>query len=144
MPKPSRHQARITAFQIIYSREKLGIQEQGEARVIKDAGLVSKYATFCTSLVDRTWQNLEQIDQYIQKNLKNWKQSRIAPTLNALLRISICELIFLKETESKIIINEAIEICKHFVDEKATKICNGVLHSISETLRVVQENENVR
>jgi len=143
MPKPSRHKARILAFQTIYSRQKLGINLLAEDQLIAESGLQGKYRDFTLELVEKTWNRLDEIDKIIQNNLKNWKQQRITDTLNALLRIGIGELLQYSETECKIIINEAIEICKKYVDEKATKICNGVLHSASKEIRVELKNENV-
>lgn len=143
MPKPSRHQARVLAFQTIYSRHKLGINPKGESHLLIESGLQGKYKDFSQGLINATWERLSTIDGIIQKFLKNWKQHRISDSLNALLRIGIGELLHYKDTESKIIINEALEICKKFVDEKATKMCNGVLHSASKEIRVEQRNENV-
>lgn len=141
MPKPSRHNARILAFRILYSRSKVGISADGEDKVFEEAGLTSKYQEFSKNLIEGTWQELDKIDSIIQKKLKNWKQTRIADTLNALLRVSIGELLIFPETESKIIINEALEICKEYVDAKATRICNGVLHSAAEEIRVEQDHQ---
>lgn len=132
MPKPTRHSARILALQIIYSRSKLGINQAGESEVIRDSCLKGKYREFGSQLIETTWKHLSEIDLAIQKHLKNWKQNRLTDTLNALLRISVAELLFFPETEKKIVINEAIELCREFVDEKATKMCNGVLHSVSK------------
>lgn len=140
MSKPSRHKARILAFQTIYCRHKLGINAAGEKQLLEESGLQGKYREFSWGLVEHTWNRLAEIDTVIQNHLKNWKQHRISDTLNALLRIGIGELLQYSETETKIIINEAIEICKLYVDEKATKICNGVLHSAAKEIRVEQKN----
>ena len=135
MPKSTRHSARILALQIIYSRDKLGVNNAGEKVVFQVSQLKGKYKEFSSQLIQNTWDNLAVIDQSIQQHLKNWKQTRLTDTLNALLRISAAELIFFPDTESKIIINEAIELCREFVDEKATKMCNGVLHAIANEKR---------
>ncbi len=143
MLNQTRHSARILAFRLIYCRNKLGINQNGEAQLLNESKLQDKYLGFCRNLVDKTWENLDQIDPIIQGKLKNWKQHRLSETLNALLRISICEFLFFPETESKIIINEAIEICKYHVDEKATRICNGVLHAASSEIRVEHSDEKI-
>ena len=131
MPKASRHDARILALQIVYSRSKIGKNLPGEKLVLEDSQLHNKYIDFANLLVDKTWDNLKEIDGSIQKHLKNWKQDRLTGTLNALLRISVAELKYFSETERKVVFNEAIELCREFVDEKATKMCNGVLHSVA-------------
>ncbi|MBU2515072.1 transcription antitermination factor NusB [bacterium] len=141
MPIPTRHSARILALQIVYSREKLGVNHTGESAVFDESLLKGKYKEFSSLLIETTWNNLTNVDQTIQKYLKNWKQTRLTDTLNALLRISVAEMLYFPDTESKIIINEAIEICREFVDEKATKMCNGVLHSVSKEIRLVSSDE---
>ena len=143
MPRQTRHNARILAFQAVYCRDKLGINRAGESQLFTDSGLKGAYLEFSRELTEKTWNNLSDIDPVIQSNLKNWKQHRLTDTLNSLLRIGICELLFFKETESKIIINEAIEICKKYVDEKASRMCNGVLHAAAKELRVEQTGAKI-
>ena len=130
MSRSTRHNSRILAFQITYTRAKFGIHHKGEELLFKQAGLTGNYQIFFQNLVDTTWEKLDEIDKVIQQHLTNWKQTRISETLNALLRISSCELLFFPEIDNKIVINEAIEICRNFVGEKATKFCNGDLHAV--------------
>jgi transcription antitermination protein NusB len=135
MPKSSRRKARILAFQIVYNRQKLGIQTEGEALHSSFSSLSDDHRQFSHDLVNTTWQNLERIDQTIQSHLINWKQSRISISLNALLRVCSGELLFFPDTDGKIVLNEAIEICKTFVDDSATGILNGVLHAIWQEMQ---------
>ncbi len=140
MPRPTRSKARILAFQIVYNRDKIGINQQGEDLLFKNSNLSKPYETFSQSLVETTWQKLGEIDSAIKKHLINWKQTRISDTLNALLRVATCEILFFPKTDSKVVFNEAIEICRNYVDEKATKLCNGTLHSIWQDM---EENSNL-
>lgn len=134
MSQPTRRTAREIAFQVLYHRAKLGITPYGEDLLIQSIENNKKLHAYCKYLIQQTWDNLDQIDSVIEKYLINWKQSRISDSLNALLRLSVCELLFEHDIEGKIILNEAIEICKKYVDEKATKMCNGVLHSVYQKL----------
>jgi len=134
MPLPSRRSARILAFQILYQRENLGVFEETEQSLFQFAELKQKHRTFATNLIQNAWENQKQIDQAISSNLSTWRQTRLSSTLNTILRLSTCELL-MKELDDKIIINEAIEICRHFSDEVATKLCNGVLNSIAESIK---------
>jgi len=133
MPLPSRRSARILAFQILYQRENLGVFEETERTLFLFAELKQKHRTFATILIENTWENQKNIDQAISSNLSTWRQTRLSNTLNTILRLSTCEIL-MKELDSKIIINEAIEICRHYSDEAATKLCNGVLNSISKSM----------
>ena len=82
MPKPSRHNARILAFQTIYCRHKLGVNPRGESHLLIESGLKGKYKDFSKALVTATWDRLDRIDSIIQNNLKNWKQARISDSLH--------------------------------------------------------------
>lgn len=132
MPISNRRKARILAYQILYQRKKIGIQPEGEERLFRETPLAEKYADFCRNLIEITWRELETIDSHIQSHLINWKQARISESLNALLRIATAELLYFPNTDGKVVLNEAIEICRRYVDAQATKILNGVLHAIMQ------------
>jgi transcription antitermination protein NusB len=133
MPLSSRRNARILAFQIIYQRDKTGIQPASENGILESAAISDAHRRFCQALIDLTQQNKGVIDREIQRHLKNWRQARITDSLNALFRVAVCELLFFPETDGKVVLNEAIEICRGFVDRNATGILNGVLNAVWKT-----------
>jgi len=136
MPTSSRRKARILAYQTLYQRKKIGIHPLGEELLSDATPLAEKYSDFCQQLIETTWKELSTIDETIQRHLINWKQTRISESLNALLRIATSELLYFPDIDGKIVLNEAIEICRSYVDTQATKLLNGVLHAIW------QENSN--
>jgi len=75
-------------------------------------------------------ENLDQIDAIIGKNLKNWTIARLSKVVLSLLRLAVYELCFLKEVESAIAINEAIEIAKIYSTQEDANYVNGVLGSV--------------
>ncbi len=130
MPISSRRQARILAYQTLYQRKKIGVHPTGEALLLGANPLAEKYSDFCHELIETTWKELITVDETIQRHLLNWKQTRISESLNALMRIATSELLYFPDIDGKIVLNEAIEICRSHVDTQATKILNGVLHAI--------------
>ena len=133
MPGTSRRKSRELAVKLIYSRDRLNDTNEMEHLIHPDTHQGKDTDKFANELTETAWNNLVAIDEMIQKNLKNWKQHRISPVLNAILRISIGEILFYQKTDGKVILNEAIELCKSLVGEQATKICNGVLHAVWTT-----------
>ena len=129
MPGPSRRKSRELAVKLLYSRDRLDDTNEMERFIHPGTQNGQSMDEFANELTETAWNNLVAIDEMIQKNLQNWKQHRISPVLNAILRISIGEILFYKKTDGKVILNEAIELCKSLVGEQATKICNGVLHA---------------
>lgn len=138
MSAPSRRKSRELAVKLIYSRDRLNDTNEMERFIHPSSHKGEDIDEFADELTEIAWNNLVAIDEIIQKNLKNWKQNRISPVLNAILRISIGEILFYQKTDGKVILNEAIELCKSLVGEQATKICNGVLHAVWST-----ENEKI-
>jgi len=70
------------------------------------------------------------IDQTIQKNAEHWTTERMAAVDLNVLRIATFEMVYAKETPSKVIIDEAIEIAKKYGNENSGAFVNGILDAI--------------
>ncbi len=75
-------------------------------------------------------ENNEKINELINKYAKNWTVNRMPKVDIAILRLAICEILFVKEIPIKVSVNEALEISKVYCDDKAPKFINGILGSI--------------
>lgn len=84
---------------------------------------------FLNDLVSGVINNINDIDKYISKYLTNWSIDRLGLTDQAIIRISVYELIY-TSTPNLVCINEAIELAKRYSDEKVVKMINGVLDKI--------------
>ena len=97
---------------------------------LEDAIDKNYMATICENVKE----NKEQIDELINKYAKNWSVSRMPKVDLSILRLAICELIFIDEIPNKVSINEAIELAKLYCDDKSPKFINGILGSVSNEL----------
>ncbi len=79
---------------------------------------------------EKTRENLEVIDRYIEDNLKGWKIDRLAKVDLSTLRIAIYEILYREDIPVEVSVNEAIEIVKKYSDVKAYKFINGVLGGV--------------
>lgn len=84
---------------------------------------------FLNELVSGVINNTTDIDKYITKYLSNWTIDRLGLTDQAIIRISVFELIY-TTTPNLVCINEAIELSKKYSDDKVVKMINGVLDKI--------------
>ncbi|MGL6105384.1 transcription antitermination factor NusB [Romboutsia sp.] len=75
-------------------------------------------------------ENHTEINELINKYAKNWSIGRMPKVDVSILRLSICELLFVEGIPNKVSINEAVEIAKIYCDDKAPKFINGILGSI--------------
>ena len=78
--------------------------------------------------------NKEYIDYLINKHANNWTINRMAKVDLAILRLAICEMLYIEEVPTKVAINEAVELSKLYCDNKSPKFINGVLGSIASEI----------
>jgi len=83
--------------------------------------------------------HLARIDEIIIDNLTNWKLKRLSYVDRAILRFATYEM-WLTETPSEIVINEALNITRKYSDEGDDKMVgfnNKVLDNISKHVKKV-------
>lgn len=122
-----RRQARELALQALFQLEnhEISIEEAiGHVTEEQDA--------FLTQLVLGTIEHKEEIDNSLVDKLENWSLARLPKIERTVLRIAVYELLFTEEIPAKVVINEALEICKVFGDEKSSRFVNGVLSKYTE------------
>ena len=128
------HRARVLAFQIIYSWdfEKKSDPELLFASV-KDLSpdeFDSSSEAYIKLTVCGTLENIQTVDSTINAHIKNWNFDRISRIDLAILRLSVYGLLFQKDTDGKIIINEAVKLAQEFGGDDSYKFVNGVLDAI--------------
>ncbi|WP_341747539.1 transcription antitermination factor NusB [Candidatus Tisiphia endosymbiont of Dascillus cervinus] len=77
--------------------------------------------------------NLPQIDKMISRHLTSeWQITSLPVLLLALLRVAICELQFLPNVPSKVVINEFTDITSDMLNENEVGFVNSVLDRIAK------------
>ena len=140
----TRRNCRIIAFQAMYSQEvgKLDINTIMDFEWLDDsqkATLDDASRIFIRMLLNGTIENIDELDAMISKHLTNWDINRLNKVDLAILRISVYPLIYQKDIDSSIIIDEAIDICKKFGSDDSYKFVNGVLDTIRKDILVNSE-----
>ncbi|EQE87443.1 transcription antitermination factor NusB [Clostridioides difficile] len=85
--------------------------------------------TVCKALKE----NHDKIDELINKYAKNWTVDRMPKVDVSILRLSVCEILYL-DTPNKVSINEAVELAKIYCDDKSPKFINGILGSVVDEI----------
>ena len=124
-----RRKIREVVLQALYSEEVSGdTWKHVIATLIKEklpkADGVYKFAE---TLFLRTVKNKEELDAIIQEHIDNWNINRLASVDKLILRMALCEFLWFEEIPTKVTINEAIEIAKHYSTRKSGKFVNGIL-----------------
>ena len=71
----------------------------------------------------------DKIDELANKYLNKWTIDRLGNTDQAIIRMSVYEMVYTK-TPDVVVINEAIELAKLYSDDKVKNMINGALDSI--------------
>lgn len=120
-------------FEYIKNRyEELKLKFSDEADVELEETELSQFIDlkYSKELVESFNANKESIDSLINKYAKNWTINRMAKVDLAILRLAICEILYMSEMPTKVSINEAIELAKLYCDDKSPKFINGILGSV--------------
>lgn len=118
-----RREAREKALQTLFQLENTELTIEEAMSHVLDGDNDSFYE----KLVRGTTDQLAQIDESLKTKLENWSLDRLPKIERTVLRLAVYELLFMQDAPSKVVMNEAIELCKTFGDEKSSKFVNGVL-----------------
>ncbi|MCD1260688.1 transcription antitermination factor NusB [Paenibacillus athensensis] len=124
--------AREAALTVIHEAEN-----DNEAQLaVGDEKITPDYVV---ELVEGTSARKEQIDQLLAEYLKGWQIDRLSRVDREVLRLAAYEMIFRDDVPPKVVVNEAIELAKHFGTEDSGKFVNGVLGKMIKELDVLKE-----
>ena len=106
-----------------------GVSEEEEATLTEDTKV---YASF---LITGTLEHLDEIDSIISKYSKNRPIENIDCVDRNILRISIFQLLYDKETHPTIVIDEAVKLSQELSNDVSFKFINGILDTYSKENR---------
>ena len=124
----SRRKLREEAFKIIFSMEFLEVDDDKLDIYCNINGIGNhEDIDYLKNIVDIYNNNNKYLENIIKDNKKEtWEYGRIDKSSIALIKLAIIEIEYLN-MPYKIVINECINICKKYSEEKNTKFINGIL-----------------
>ncbi|UJF31252.1 transcription antitermination factor NusB [Paenibacillus hexagrammi] len=79
-------------------------------------------------LVEGTIHHKVQIDEALEEYLKGWQMDRLSRIDREVLRLAVFEMVYAsEEVPPKVVVNEAIDMAKHYGTDESGKFVNGVL-----------------
>ena len=130
----SRKIARELTFKVIFSFNFQNENEQIETLIdnlekeTNDINLEDK--EYIKNIVKGVIETKDNLDETIQKYLKDWTMDRISKTDLAILRVAVYEILYREDIPYKVSVNEAVELAKSFSDDSSPSFVNGVLAGI--------------
>jgi N utilization substance protein B len=140
-PHHARARSRRLAMQALYQWDLSGtglheirdqfLESEDIARVDKD---------YFIELFNLVSKNVEAIDNNISAYLDR-PIGQLDPVERAILRIATWELMSRVDVPYRVVINEAVQLCKKFGAEQGHTFVNGVLDKLAHTLRAGEYNK---
>lgn len=129
----SRRTAREAALQTLYQLD-LGLTDPPSAftYALESTPLEERDADFARRIIKSATNHWEEINSYIAEASVGWSIDRLARVDRSLLRLSLAEMLsFDPDTPVNVVINEGIELAKHYSTEESSRFINGMLGSIA-------------
>lgn len=96
---------------------------------------VSEEEIFLSELLRLTLQKNDEFEILIEKGIRNWEMDRIANVDMILLKMAICEFMYMPSIPVRVTLNEYIELAKYYSSPKSSNFVNGVLDNVLTQLK---------
>lgn len=131
---------RICAVKALYSLaindEQTSLEELAETTIKEIEGNGKISFNFFKEIIEATQNYQENYNQLIEQQLsEDWKLARLGHLLLAILHAAIYELECHKDTPTKVIINEYVDIAAAFFEEQEVSFVNAILDKLAQQLR---------
>ncbi|MCO5280512.1 MAG: transcription antitermination factor NusB [Chitinophagales bacterium] len=111
-----------------------GFVKSGTAPFSDAISYWEKEHPFALELLRKTYQHNEEITEVVRPFLKNWELERVAVMDLLILKLAMCELLYMPTIPVKVTINEYIDISKFYSTPKSKDFVNGVLDKAKNQL----------
>ncbi len=128
--KKTRRFGRELALQSIYQIDFWEMMDIGPVLDFSwnDKEAAPEILIYARSMVEGVFQHREEINRLLRHHTPI-DRGRVAKIDLSILRLSIYELQY-TETDYKIVINEALELCRSYSEETSVRFINGVLDAV--------------
>lgn len=79
-------------------------------------------------------ENVDTIDRIISEAATGWEFSRLSAVIVSVLRLSVFEMLYMKDIPNIVALNEAIAIGKKYSGDECAPFLNGILSKIMNTI----------
>jgi N utilization substance protein B len=76
-----------------------------------------------------------EVDAALRRHLEHWSFERLGSIDRAVLRLAAAELLVLRDTPARVILDQAVDLARRFGGEESGPFVNGVLDRLARELR---------
>lgn len=128
----TRREEREQVFILLFEKSFNSDTDMGQLYDFAIENEVITGSDFVKTLLNKTWENIVEIDGNIEKFSVGWKINRISKVALAVLRLAVCEILYFDDIPVGVSINEAVELCKKYAAKEDSSFVNGILGSLSK------------
>ena len=126
-----RRSSRELALKFLYQSEfSENHSEELLDQFLEQADCKDEVEGYMRELVTAVFSHKDEIDSAIQKFSEHWALDRMTLIDRNILRMGVCELVYMDSVPPKVAINEAVDIAKKFGNEDSPDFINGLLDHI--------------
>lgn len=129
---------RTYAFQFVYQQDvnQHFFLHEGTFRLfVAQHNIPLPYQSFLKSFLEGLFGAISSIDDIISQHSLNWKLYRMAKVDLSILRVAVWELKQRMDTDTAVIVSEAIKLAKEYGSSHSVSFVNGILDPMAKTLR---------
>lgn len=126
LPMTSDMSARVEEMIEVAEKALLAL-EIAEFTTLESQSEVKNYAI---QIAETFQKNHDEIDSIIKKYSTGWDFERLVKMDKDILRIALSELLYIKETPMKVVVDEAVELAKKYSTDDSSSFINGVLAKV--------------
>lgn len=130
----NRREARQAVFELLFETE---FREDEDRAVIYETSIENREVEE-TAYIKTTYfgvcEHQAEIDERINRHSNGWKISRISRVSRSIIRLCVYEMLYCPDIPNSVSLNEAVELCKKYDDEKARPFLNGVLNAVKDEI----------
>lgn len=122
----SRRSARRQAFFVLYQSDVAGWTVDEALERWRSYGReLKEYAVLLSREVERS---REDLDARLSGASEGWPVHRMNAVDRTILRLALCEMLYVEDVPPEVAIHEAVELAKGYSSEEAPAFVSGVLH----------------
>jgi len=96
---------------------------------------------YVQKVIRRVERHMDKIDNVIARHAEGWDFGRLSRIDKAIMRLAICEMLYIDNITPSIAINEAVELAKEYSMDDAPKFINGILGKVARNIHDVERDD---
>ncbi|MBR3786300.1 MAG: transcription antitermination factor NusB [Firmicutes bacterium] len=126
----TRKDARELMMQVFFQMEACNDFDVNNRETYLSQDVVRSQRDYCNELFSLLCNKKDEIDEMLETYSKGWKLSRMPKTDVAVLRVSVCEMVYLN-LPAAVSINEAVDLAKLYGTDDSAKYVNAILGKVA-------------